>query len=299
MIENRKKYTKEFKLDAVRMLEAGEKAGHEIEYDLGIGSGLDMQAHSGAPWIGTMDDPEGFLAARGWEATLTQAGQAEANYGCWPFPVLPTRMPGMPHHWLVVARRDFFRYLFEKHGVSRVLDCACGTGLDLILFHSLGCEVLGSDLSQAERNLNRAGIAVPLRQMDFCELDKHYRTELDAVVCLSNAINEVLEDTDAARALRSMKSVLRPGGIAVFDQGQTDATHKDPPRFDPIVNTPELTRLLVMDYAAGLMTVHICDFIHTQDQSAYKHCNVEYYGGWDGARYKKESSRRLIAVARK
>ena len=39
MIENRKKYTKEFKLDAVRMLEAGEKAGHEIEHDLGIGSG--------------------------------------------------------------------------------------------------------------------------------------------------------------------------------------------------------------------------------------------------------------------
>ena len=27
MIENRKKYTKEFKLDAVRMLETGEKAG--------------------------------------------------------------------------------------------------------------------------------------------------------------------------------------------------------------------------------------------------------------------------------
>ena len=35
----RKKYSKEFKLEAVRMLEAGEKGGHQIEKDLGIGSG--------------------------------------------------------------------------------------------------------------------------------------------------------------------------------------------------------------------------------------------------------------------
>ena len=35
----RKRYTQEFKLEAVRMLEAGEKSGHQIEEDLGIGSG--------------------------------------------------------------------------------------------------------------------------------------------------------------------------------------------------------------------------------------------------------------------
>jgi len=35
----RKRYTKEFKLEAVRMLEAGERSGKKIEKDLGIGSG--------------------------------------------------------------------------------------------------------------------------------------------------------------------------------------------------------------------------------------------------------------------
>jgi transposase len=35
----RKRYTKEFKLEAVQMLEAGGKAGTQIERDLGIGSG--------------------------------------------------------------------------------------------------------------------------------------------------------------------------------------------------------------------------------------------------------------------
>ena len=35
----RKKYSKEFKLEAVRMLEAGDRSGKQIEKDLGIGSG--------------------------------------------------------------------------------------------------------------------------------------------------------------------------------------------------------------------------------------------------------------------
>jgi transposase len=39
MAENRNKYTREFKVEAVRLLETSGKNGHEIEEDLGIGSG--------------------------------------------------------------------------------------------------------------------------------------------------------------------------------------------------------------------------------------------------------------------
>lgn len=66
---------------------------------------IEMQAKSGAPWIGTLDDPEGFLAARGWQASLSQAGAADANHGRWPFPVIPVGMPGIPHNWFVVAKK--------------------------------------------------------------------------------------------------------------------------------------------------------------------------------------------------
>jgi methyltransferase (TIGR00027 family) len=68
-------------------------------------SWIDMQAQLGAPWIGTLDDPEGALAALGWTATLTQAGQPDANYGRWTLPVIPVKMPGMPHNWFVTAQR--------------------------------------------------------------------------------------------------------------------------------------------------------------------------------------------------
>ena len=66
---------------------------------------VEMQASQGAPWLGTMDQPVEFLAARGWEARLTQAGQPDANHGRWPFPVIPVGMPDMPHNWFVTAQR--------------------------------------------------------------------------------------------------------------------------------------------------------------------------------------------------
>jgi O-methyltransferase involved in polyketide biosynthesis len=67
---------------------------------------VEMQAQSGAPWVGTMDDPATYLALRGWQAGLSQAGAADANYGRWPYPVVPVTMPGIPHNWFVTARYD-------------------------------------------------------------------------------------------------------------------------------------------------------------------------------------------------
>jgi methyltransferase (TIGR00027 family) len=66
---------------------------------------VEMQAKSGAPWIGILDDPQGYLDARGWNVTLTQAGQPDANYGRWPYPVLPLMAPDMPHNWFVTAQK--------------------------------------------------------------------------------------------------------------------------------------------------------------------------------------------------
>ena len=64
---------------------------------------IEMQAAAGAPWLGWLDDPVGFLGDRNWEAHLTAAGEPAANHGRWTLPVLPTTMPGMPHNWLVTA----------------------------------------------------------------------------------------------------------------------------------------------------------------------------------------------------
>jgi methyltransferase (TIGR00027 family) len=66
---------------------------------------VQMQADMGAPWLGALDDPQGFFSKRGWQVSLTQAGAPDANYGRWLLPVIPTRMPGMPHNWYVTAEK--------------------------------------------------------------------------------------------------------------------------------------------------------------------------------------------------
>jgi len=67
---------------------------------------IEMQSNSGAPWIGTMDDPVGFLAGRNWRASLSQAGAPDANHGRWHLPVIPVNMPEMPHNWFVTAKKE-------------------------------------------------------------------------------------------------------------------------------------------------------------------------------------------------
>lgn len=67
---------------------------------------IEMQASSGAPWIGSLDDPPAFLKERGWEVVLSQAGQPDANHGRWTLPVIPVTQSEMPHNWYVVALKE-------------------------------------------------------------------------------------------------------------------------------------------------------------------------------------------------
>jgi methyltransferase (TIGR00027 family) len=66
---------------------------------------IEMQAQQGAPWIGSIDDSEAFLEARGWQVSLTQPGAPDAHFGRWTLPVIPVKMPGMPHNWYVTASK--------------------------------------------------------------------------------------------------------------------------------------------------------------------------------------------------
>ena len=126
---------------------------------------------------------------------------------------------GFGEHDPVVV--ELFRKLFAENQVRSVLDCACGTGHDLVLFHSLGCQVFGSDLSesmlaQARKNLTERDVKVPLQKVDYRELPQHFNRQFDAVVCLSSSILHMPNETEVLRAFRSMRDVLRDGGIMVL-----------------------------------------------------------------------------------
>jgi glycine/sarcosine N-methyltransferase len=220
---------------------------------------------------------------------------------------------------------DFYRTLFQRYGVRRVLDCACGTGRDLYLFHSLGCEVVGSDISaamlaQAGRNLAGCELRVPLHRLDYRDLPRRFERRFDAVACLSSSILHMPDDGQVLRAFRSMRGVLRSGGILVLTQGTTDKQWRERPRFILAVNTRDISRLFVIDYAGRGARYNVLDIDHSQTDRGLRKWSVDYpqvllgddqerllraagfasvslFGSYHFDPYDKETSDRLIAVA--
>jgi ubiquinone/menaquinone biosynthesis C-methylase UbiE len=73
------------------------------------------------------------------------------------------------------AWTPFFRQLFTENHVQSVLDCACGTGRHLFLFHALGLEATGADasaamLAQAGKNLALRDAEIPQHLVDYRRL---------------------------------------------------------------------------------------------------------------------------------
>jgi len=220
----------------------------------------------------------------------------------------------------------FFRRLFDTHRVQRVLDCACGTGRDLVLFHALGREVVGADLSaamlaQARRRLAETNLVIELRQADYRELPGRFSAPFDAVACLSTSIAHMPSEGEVVRAFRSMRDVLRDDGILVLSQGTTDTQWRERPRFLLAANTPEVSRLFVIDYHGRGATYHVVDIFRGANEGLQVWSveyplmllrddqerllreagfrSVEFFGSYRGEPYDKSTSRRLIAVARK
>jgi glycine/sarcosine N-methyltransferase len=224
-------------------------------------------------------------------------------------------------------RRQFFSRIFEEYKVRSVLDCACGTGRDLILFKSLGCQVLGSDISdsmlaQARNNFSDRGMQITLVKADYRELPDHFSSKFDAIVCLSTAISEMQNETEVLNAFGSMYQVLNEGGILVMTQGTTDKQMKDKPRFLPMVNNPDFSRISVIDYFKKGARYNILDIFHDKDNFDFKIWSIDYkqillkddfdkllkttgfkkidfYADFNLEPYDKKSSNRLITIAKK
>jgi len=221
-------------------------------------------------------------------------------------------------------REYFFVEILEKYEVSSLLDCACGTGRDLLMFHSMGIEVSGSDLSEsmlqkASDNVNQNNIY--LKKVDFLKLSENFNRKFDAVVCLNSSINELLEDEEVIIAIRNMKEVLNPNGIIIFDQGQTDCSMLNPPEFVSVIDESNFSRVVKIKYTKSTQVIEIFDLFHEDENTEFNYSiinirirllnrwkyilnkvgfsKVTFYGNWNFSLYDKESSQKLICVVQK
>lgn len=223
------------------------------------------------------------------------------------------------------VEREFYRRILSEAGARRVLDCACGTGLELNFLCSLGLDAVGSDrspamLAAARAHLERSGAAAPLHELDYRALPARFGPEFDAVLCTGASLVHVADDGEALEALRSMHDVLTTAGLLILDQGISDALWRQRPRFALAGHHPGCTRLFAVDYlgersaryhvldivpgAAGYALhvwstdVHV--LLREQQQALLEAAgfrSVRFFGGFEQSPYDEATSKRLIAVA--
>jgi SAM-dependent methyltransferase len=137
------------------------------------------------------------------------------------------------HYDLLTTGYDHERWwralesLLRRHGLRGrcVLDAACGTGRSLEPLVRRGYQATGCDVSAGmlARARARLGPGVALHVADLRALPDLGR--FDLITVLDDAINYLLEDDDLRAALRSLASLLSPGGLLLFDTN-TLATYR-------------------------------------------------------------------------
>ncbi len=113
----------------------------------------------------------------------------------------------------------FFRSWFERVQASRVLDVACGTGHHAALFHSWGLTVEAADISprMIERAKQQFGTpqGVNWHVRSFEDALPH-GSAFDAALCIGNSLSLCPDLQRVRRAVGTMMSAVRTGGIVII-----------------------------------------------------------------------------------
>ena len=113
----------------------------------------------------------------------------------------------------------------------RVLDLACGTGRHSRELAQLGYHMAGSDLSADMIEVARAvaaeqklAIAYHTERFQTCA---RIGQPFDAVIAMFAAIDYLIDAADLTLALNNIKSLVRPGGVFIFDFWNGNAVISD------------------------------------------------------------------------
>jgi len=138
--------------------------------------------------------------------------------------------------------RNWLIHTLRKHGAKRVLDVACGTGVDSRMLVDAGFSMTSCDLSDkmlavAKETKQRKNIKDwDIRQADWVFLTETLEKDgvlpgFDAVICMGNSFahlpNEMTIDGVTyknchERAISNFRKMLRPGGILIIDHRNFD-----------------------------------------------------------------------------
>ncbi|XP_050681762.1 glycine N-methyltransferase [Leptidea sinapis] len=172
----------------------------------------------GIPSEGVKDQYADGKAARVWKKYIGDSNQRTKNY------------------------RDFLSGILKKHGCVRVLDAACGTGIDSMMLLDEGFQVVSVDASDKmlkhalkarwEKRKDPRYDEWVIEEASWETLPKDVesflpRARFDAVICLGNSFAHLLDEFEDQRTqrmcLENFAKVLKPGGLLIIDHRNYDA----------------------------------------------------------------------------
>lgn len=107
-------------------------------------------------------------------------------------------------------------------GRKTIVDVGCGTGRHAAYLASRGFDVVGIDVSAEMLEVARAlGSNATFEEGDL--FSWRASVPLDGVVC-RGVLNDFIQDVDRQRALDSLFSMLRPGGLLVLSVREVEKT---------------------------------------------------------------------------
>jgi len=128
----------------------------------------------------------------------------------------------------IMSNVDYIRWtnymeeLFASYNCHprKVLDLACGTGQASVLLAQRGYDVWGVDRAEemleiARRKSERLNLDIKLTQGDMRSFS--LSEQFDAVLCLYDSINYVLDKNELAQVFSRVYDVLVPEGLFIFD----------------------------------------------------------------------------------
>ena len=122
---------------------------------------------------------------------------------------------------------DFSLRHFPKKKKAKLLELACGTGIQSIRFKQAGFDVTGLDLSQdmldlAAKRAKTAHVDIPFVQGNMLDLSSV--GIFDYVTCYSDSICYMEDEVEVGDVFKQVYDHLNEGGIFIFDVHSTYQT---------------------------------------------------------------------------
>lgn len=113
---------------------------------------------------------------------------------------------------------------------ARILDAACGIGIDVAALSRRGFDVVGADasaamLAQARSRAAAEGVAARFVHCTWEELTDRFPTGFDAVLCTGNALSHSPDSRALTRALSTFADLLAPDGLFIADVQHWEVMH--------------------------------------------------------------------------